>query len=73
MAQQQLRRFRVYRAAIGRPDCAYYKAREDYGVIVATDELRALDELAAQLDVTRVRRTRSVAVLGVGSLKVEAI
>lgn len=68
-----MKTWRIYSVSIGSPGTTGYKPRQDYGTIEGATEMRALDNLAARIDQPRVRRTFSIPVLGIGSLKVEEI
>lgn len=65
--------FRIYAAAVGRPGSAIYKPRQDFGTIEAESEMRALDLVAEKIGERHLPRTRSIPVMGIGSIKVEAI
>ena len=65
--------WRIYSMPVGRPGTAHYKPREDFGTIDGDTEMRALDNLCARIGQPRIPRTRSIAVMGIGSLKVEKI
>lgn len=66
-------KFRVFSPAVGRPGSGFYRAREDFGTVEAPSAMRALDILAGRIGVPHIERHHSIAVLGVGSIKVEPV
>lgn len=65
--------FRVFSPAVGQPGTGYYRAREDFGTVEAPSAMRALDIIAERIGVHHIERHHSIAVLGVGSIKVEPV
>lgn len=65
--------YRIISPAIGRPGTSIYRERLTFGTIEASSKMEALDRLAHTLGVTRIRRTHSIPVMGMGSVTVEPV